>query len=558
MIKSAKQKWVYLLIAMIAVGYSLWKARLGLHWDELTAIEEGIMIQKGARFISEDWAPLQLTAMVLAPLAALWKTWFGSYSGIILALRYLYFFLQLAIAVYLYHSLRSEYGKKCAYVVSMMHYLYFYSWTTINYKSMFYMGGIITIISIYNYCKGKKTGYLLLASIASMYMIVGYPHGIVICAAFCLAIWKLAGAEKKKALSVYVACCLVLGIGLLLYLVVQCGGVQQLLLGVSGILSDEYHTEGLWSKAARLIGPIIILFLLEGAAAYCVEKFVFTKGKLGAYKGVLWAGAFVVGVTAICLARIKSAGPSRFWYIFLVLFLLTPHFLGKDFLRRNRKEVYLFIVPTIFMMFAIVLATNQGIAIVAYGTIWGLMGLALAIYSSASAYKPVVAYLVAALSFVFVIFVPDMEGGGTNIFQHREKITVGSAKGIYADANTKARYDLICDVVSRYVDADDQLLIVADPLMAAGYMYTDAIEATFAPDYVAASTSRYVSFYEKQPHRAPNVIILDEEFINLYAEDMDAYLANSPLGKYIIANFKQENKVVDGKYVIYYAEDGRI
>lgn len=398
MLKSAKHKWIYLLIAVLAVGYSFWKAKLGLHWDELTAIEEGVMIQKGARFISEDWAPLQLTAIILAPLAALWNAWCGSYTGIVLTLRYMYLLMQLGIAVYIFNSIKNEYGQKGAYLVSLMHYLFFYNWTTINYKSMLYMGGIVTIISIFNYCKRKKTGYLILASIASMYMIIGYPHAVLICAAFCLAIWKLAGTEKKKALSVYVVCCMILGMILFLYLLVQCGGIQQLSVGITGILSDEYHTDGLWAKVYKHIVPIIILSISEGVAAYYVEKMLFTQEKLREHKGVIWAGVFFAGVTCICLARTRSAGPSRFWYVFLTVFLLTPHFLGKDFFRKNRKEVYLFTLPSVLMMIAISMATNQGIAIISYGTIWGLMGLVLSICNSAPEYKPVVAYIVAAMS----------------------------------------------------------------------------------------------------------------------------------------------------------------
>lgn len=151
-----------------------------------------------------------------------------------------------------------------------------------------------------------------------------------------------------------------------------------------------------------------------------------------------------------------------------------------------------------------------------------------------------------------------MTGGSANIFWQREEITDGPAKGIYAEIDTKEKYDLMCNVVNSHVDAEDRLLIVSDPFMAAGYMRTDAIEATFAPDYVMAMSNRYVSFYERQPHRAPNVIIIDEEFIKLYIEDLDTYLTNSSLGQYIISNFRKENRVVDGKFVIYYAEDGRV
>lgn len=551
--KSAKRSWPWLLVIILVVLYSFGKVRLGLHWDELTAIEEGIMIQKGAHFISEDWSPLQFTAFVLAPLAALWKAWVGSYTGIILALRYLYLFLQLAIAVYLYFSLKTAYGQKEAYLVSLMHYLYFFNWTTITYKSMLYMGGIVAIISILNYCGSKKTRYLILAGVASIYMVLGYPHSLLVCAGFCLAIWKLAGAQRKKALWTYVACCMAIGVSLLLYILIQCGGVAQLLAGITGILSDENHAGGLLPNVRKLVVPIVLLFILENGVAMCVEKVLSRWEGLEKRKGILWSGAFLAGLACVCLARIRTAGPSRFWYIFLTVFLLTPHFLGKDFLRKNRREFYLFTLPSVFMMLSIVMATNQGIAIVSYGTIWGLMGLVLAIYSNTSPrnYRPVAAYILAAMGVMFVLFVPDMAGGSANIFWKREMITAGSAQGIYVEAATKERYDLICDMVGKYAAADDRLLIVSEPDMAAGFMSTDAMEATFAPNYVNPTTARYVAFYEAHPHRAPNVILLDKEFTRQFAEDFDTYLASSPLGEYISENFGLENRIEDGKFVIY-------
>jgi hypothetical protein len=319
------------------------------------------------------------------------------------------------------------------------------------------------------------------------------------------------------------------------------------MIGLQGMLSDEGHSESLFRKIARLVLPILGLAVAENLLAYLFDKRLRRNETLERNNGWLYAALFTVILAVVCLLRIQSAGPSRFWYILLAMFLLFPVFLKDVNAEAYQTEIYLFIIPAIVAMLAIVLATNQGIAIVSYGCVWGLMGLVLILRKVSSEYRQIDTFVIGAMCFMFLFFCPDKAGGSTNIFWQRELITEGSAKGLYAQESTVEEYCSVCDVVEKYANSDEKLLVISD-YTANAYTNTLAIEATFSPDYVSPWSERYNYFYELYPSQMPSVIILDENYIG----NVEEYLANSPLGEMIHSNYDYENYIRDGRYGIIY------
>jgi hypothetical protein len=208
-------------------------------------------------------------------------------------------------------------------------------------------------------------------------------------------------------------------------------------------------------------------------------------------------------------------------------------------------ELYLYIIPSVFAILSVAIGTNQGIAVVAKGCVWGLMGLALVLRKTNSEYKDVGLFVAATMCFMFIFFVPDASDGSSNILWKREIISDGVAKGIYVQDKTKNDYNSICDVVRRYVGEGDKLLVISKNMVYA-YMNTMAVEATFSPSFCFEPWSeRCCTYYELNQGRIPNVIILDEDIVG----DTDEYLENSSLGNFISSNYDVFNN--EGKYWIF-------
>ena len=111
------------LFAVTAL-FLIWKARFGFGYDdESFYITIPLRLMKGDAFISEEWHVSQLSQFILYPFVKLYIMIFGTTEGIMLASRFAFVALQLAVSTVIYVSLRKYgYVSIIAALINMLHF----------------------------------------------------------------------------------------------------------------------------------------------------------------------------------------------------------------------------------------------------------------------------------------------------------------------------------------------------------------------------------------------------------------------------------------------------
>ena len=514
---------------MAAVGavilflvYYLYHLSFGIHLDELLFMDLGVSLVKGMKLVVENYSPYQFSELIQYPFMKTYYLLRGDFTGIVLFMRYVYAGIQLLLAAYIYFSLRSR-SKSLAFVVSSMHFLYRYHWPTINYKALLYWGTILLSFSLYHYVRTDRTRYLALASAGIMIAAFGNPYAVILSIPTVIALLRLMERKKAWRAIVYAALFCV-GTGLMLVLILAgIGGWDRFLQCLPYLFGDGTSQHKLTSahRLTRLFIPIACLGLVENGVVFGIDRMAERKGRRLPWEKLL-SGVFLLALLVICGARIRSAGPSRFWYVLLAVFLLVPFWYKKSECTDSEKKkvLHLFLLPACFMILVAILSTNQGIAVVAYGCVVGLFGIVMLNWKEPFGQKGgnmLGRLILAMLLFVAVFYVP--EDGSANMLQKRIPVTEGPLRGIYAGEEISRMSRAVCAVVAKQVTAEDRLLIVADTEEALIGQAASAGSYGGKPGGIGRGrntidSGRNLLLYEVSPDRMPTVVIVDRKYMD--------------------------------------------
>lgn len=547
MFKHFKESMFFVCFMSFMILYMFYKIHLGLHFDEAYLVNLGKIKMDGIRSISECWDILQMSGWILYPFTYLFHIIVGSYEGVILYFRYIYVVIHTVIAIYSYDTLKLFWSKRQAQVVSSLSFLFSFYWYTICYRSILYWGLFLSILFIIRYLSSKKSCYICLSAIAFCITVVCYPTAIIMVIPFTIFFMK-CGIDKKKEISIFwVTCCIcaaMVVIGLLME-----SGPKLLFDTVKYTISYESS-----ENIHKIITCAEILaFLIFGEMVYTIYnkfriKFKFIKNY---YYLVTEAVCFFLIV--IIAVRPLSAGVSRFWYAFILLFaLLLPAFRRNENINQHKIIKYLFVYSSIWLLFIISLSVANGLAIAAYGGIFGLMGFLLFLFEKQNEEKSskFLGYgLLVLFLFCFLFFVPDNDLGASNIFWDRSKIEAGPGKGINVTKGTLDKYEEICEIVEKNVNRRDQLFILSDAFRSYGFMNTDAKQVSHWAYIVYPDSERIVEYFESFIYLNPTVVIVNKSFVEEFYNTYDAWINGSALGEYISSNYNQV-AIID-EWIIY-------
>ena len=546
---SGKTVFGILLLVMLA-GYTIWHLPYGMHLDELLFLNYGVSATKGMHLITENYSPYQLCEIIQYPFVKLFRLLRGDFTGIALYMRYVYTGIQIVLAVYIYCSLRKKSGH-LAMMLALLHYLYRYHWPTINYKALLYWGTLILAISLYNYHRTDQKRFVIIAAIGLIISVFGNPFAVMLYVAAVVSLIGLKGRKARIPIILMTGICMAAAVVLILSLGFS-NGWDHFCSCLPYLFDDGTSTHRLMSshRLIRLIFPIMGIAVAENGLAFGLDRLAARRGKKIPWDHVLFWFYFVL-LLAICFARIRSAGPSRFWYILLSIFLLSPFFYSRSEMAvSDKREIFwLTTCPSCFMIVAVIMSTNQGIAIVAYACILGLFGIFM-LYEGredkGGVGVGVCRLILGMMLFMFLLFVP--EDGSANILQHRTLIEEGPLRGIYVTGELEERNKQICSAVSRQTRETDRLLIIGDARESLiGLMYTTGgfgdKPGGFDWDREAVASGRQLLLYEMSPAYIPTVVIVDDQYL-----DRNPWVLDTGIWRYVEDHYAQTG--IDGKYRI--------
>lgn len=527
----------------------IWKIHLGLFHDEVQVVNLGKLLVEGDTFI--QFTGLGMSHYLLWPLMAAYHRIVGSYDGVFLYVRFWYVLIQLLISIYTYTTIKLFWSEKQATAASCLAMLFVFNFYSISYKTALFWCTMMTVLLLLRWEKTRKTRYLILSALALSADVLGYPP---FPAFLLIPVTRLLLRDRSSArrtIAIFWGTCAVSALAFLLsiFLRYPISDVMNVYVG-----EDIYKTS-FFGPAAVKTGEIAVIWLVMEAAVRIGEK----RGLLVSYGSRLWDALIVLfwcALIGIIALKPWSAQASRFWYVFLgvYVFAVVLHRHGLLRIRHGQLVDILFYEVSAWTMLGIALISDQGIAIVAYGAVFGLIGACISLLdgdndrfgrSRALAGSILLAMLICA-----AVFVADenMNHESSNIFQHREKMTDSAGKGLYVSAYTRQRFDPLAQAARKCTDSGDRLFIISDVLFPFGPMSADVVEAIprgYQMDSYSYS-SKGIEYCARFPERAPTVVLVDREYVG----DAEAWMEKAALGQWIKEHFEPDPLTSDGRWIV--------
>ncbi len=544
----------FIAFIVIMTLYMCYKIHYGLHYDEAYLVDLGKLKMDGIKNISECWDILQMSGLVLYPFIKIFHFVNGNYEGVILFFRYVYIFIHMCVSIYAYYTIKRIWAEMQAIIVASVSFMYSFYWYTICYRSVLFWGTFLTILFFIKYIGTNKDRYICFSAISFCVSVIFYPTLILMFIPFALFLLRLENGKRK--VIIFFVTCLLIALIIVLGLIGE-SGIDQLLK--TYMLSVNFD-EGL-DNSHKIVTCIEILSLLVGGFIFhklffaVCKKMISNKANCSGrfYKLVSILSFFLLLI--IIGLRPASAGVSRFQYILILMFFFVfPESVSQKGAQNYLYIKYLFLIPSIILMFIIAISTANGIAIASYGVVFGLMGeilLATTDETISTNGKMLFVYEIILFYFVCMIyFVPDMELGSSNITWDRYKITQGPGKGIFVTKDSLNKYNDYFEIIDQNVSAEDKLFILDGGRRSYGFLSTDAKQVSNRPYVVYPYSERSVEYFLQAEWLKPTIVIVNKEYVENYYISYSEWEGHSALGEYINHNYELI-KVCHDKWYIY-------
>ncbi len=541
-----KKTMRYLMMMAVLVLYTIWKIHLGLFHDEVQLVNLGKLLADGDGFV--HFVGVGMSHYALYPLMALYHRIVGSYDGVFLYLRYWFVLIQAVLSIYVYTTLKLFWSERQAAAASALCMLFTFNYYSITYKSALFWLTMLSILFLLRHEKTKKNRYLILSALALSTDVLCYPpFTALLLVPMTRQLLKDRGSARRSVV-IYWGVCAFCALAFLAMVLSRYSVTQVLETYLNG---TRYEKRGLL-PALKKVGVPLAMFLISelGVRFGKRSSFFNTYGKR------LWAGLGVLlwcALLGIVLVKPETAQASRFWYVFLGLFMLMLALRRNGLLCVSNGGLVdiLFFEVSVWTILAIALISDQGVAIIAYGSIFGLIGAVIALMDgrndSGSGPLLFAGCLVVAMLVCSVVFVWDQNISyeSSHIFQSRERLNEGPGRGIYVTAYTETVYDAYVEAARNVSVSGDRMFLISDLMRPVGTMAADVKEA-IPCGYVIRSfleTSKGIDYCMRFPELSPTVVLVDTDFTGDYAD----LLENTVFGRYLNDHYEP----------VFYSEDGR-
>ncbi|MCR5576483.1 MAG: glycosyltransferase family 39 protein [Oscillospiraceae bacterium] len=537
-----------LLMAALTL-FTIWKIRLGLYHDEVQLINLGKLLVEGDSFV--QFTGMGMSHYLLWPLMALFHRVVGSYDGVFLFLRYWFVLFQLAVSLYTYTTLKLFWSERQAAAASVLSVLFVFNFYAITYKATLFWGTMLTVLFLLRCEKTKKTRYLVFSALALSADVLGYPP---FTALLLIPVTRLLLKDRptaRRTIAIYWGTCALCALAFLIPILAR--------YPVSQIMEayfdrDIYKTAGVVPSIKKTAAVLAMLLAAELGIRLGKRCGFFTaQGKKQ------WAGLSVVlwcVLLGIVLVKPETASASRFWYVFLGFYVLAVSLRRHGLLRVSHGQLVdiLFFEVSAWTILAIALISDQGVAIIAYGSVFGLIGACIALLdeNNDGVGKPqMLAWsLVLAMLICSAVFVSDQNARveSAHIFQSRERLGEGPGKGLYVAAYTERVYAPYAQAARNAAVPGDRLFIISGLAQPYGTMAADVTEA-IPSGYIIKSflnTSKGENYCAAFPERSPTVVLVD----TAYTGDYETWREKTVFARYLDEHFRQASQSEDGRWIV--------
>lgn len=531
--------WPYILFVLSALVL-IYRARLSFCWsDESFYFSTSNRFLQGDKIFVHEWFPTQLVSLILLPFHFIFKLISGGNEGVILYFRILYVIFSLIITAVIYEILKKYYGGLAAVCAALFYQYYTHlNIATMSYYTLSYSFFLLSMLLIYDYIRKQakepdKTlvkqavaaGMAFALSVLSLPSLVAF-YALAL-AGFIAGIFVF---KKHKALLLRLLTWLHVGIiipaVLVLIYVLPRSGIAGIFDNLEYVLSDEEHV------VASISGPFRNFFdsvyaVFDKRAVFiavilsfvCFVYSIISKNKkensIGPVKNIL----FILDLLLFVFFFLKSMGHTGFIATTVLLFSI-PLFLLQD-----KKDWLLFLLLVVNgMIFSMtysyssmcdlyVLSIGHNIAAIAGICFVGSYARDIKTAGTFKAY--IVLYIIMLLAVVQTMvlrFVNVYRDGP--VLELNSLIREGPAAGLYTTKEHCESYMGVLGLIGENELAQGDIFFTK--LLPWGYLATDMKCAAPTTWRTKLSSQRLGLYYELQPEKIPEVVIVLKDFVGSY------------------------------------------
>ena len=551
-----------IILAAIIVIWSYATISYGFYVDEngLLSIYKGIY--QGQHMFVDSWEALQTGGLLSYPLLALYyqvlQPLFASISlniGLVLYMRICYMTVRLIISVYLYIVLVDSDYEKGAFPAAIFYYMFVIGWKDFSYKSYCDFAMVLIMCYMFRFYKTRKSMYGLLTAVAACVAAVAYPS-MIIMAVFIGVLWLyLVIKDEAPTLTVvlYIVTCFVLG-GLVLVYLQFTSGLGNAIAQLPNLGDQDYD----YPVYIRF-GIMLLSYGVFAVIAYIPIGFVWILNKLRgideyAEKAILTL-YFIIFMILVCLLRIEGISTSRFIYGCLIIFFWFPYFMrdkeksefvkiGSFATRQDEDKMAMWTVFVISVVAQIVwsISTNQEVTVPGHMTLYVVIMMILLFCEERYEYFGLKNFLVLVAMFFMGIWVADSNGGFCHVFEKMIYVTEGELKGVALPQDEYEVNEVVINLLEENVTADDKLL-VAFGANSAGYLNSDAWQATYSVYARTQLNTKLIDYYQINPDNMADYVLIDTGH-----PKYETFVENET-GKYLLETYTKQ-VASDGSFVL--------
>lgn len=440
----------------------------GFSWtDEGLYLSNVQRYLSGDRFLIDDWTPTQFYEPLLYPLYALFVKLTGSTEGVFLFFRFATIIFQTLASFFAYHLLSKRYSTFSSCFASLI--VLSFSRACINGPSYYTIGFescLIALLCLYAFFTlSYNKAFLFISGIFFASSILCNPFLVLpyIIISILVLILPVSRKHIKKVALVWLGT-VFSGI---IYMIFALSGnsLSDIISGLHYTYNDPSykHTVILTikrlSKMPHLLIFPYVLTWFPMIVICCVIK--IKKHQLTAQKKYFIHMLNIVLFFANCFIK-RDCGVAIMTFFHFTIFeaILFSDLQLKDFLRKNKAELFYFVLPGLILAYFFCFASDTGFGVCSIGMAIATVGeiiiletclkeLDFDISKNLSKIVKVSPLFILTTFTIFnrtnliyrdtqlpphFLFIPQIH---TNI----EKITKGPVKGIYTTKKNKAYYD---------------------------------------------------------------------------------------------------------------------
>lgn len=503
----------------------IWRAFHGMDTtDETFYFATAKRFCEGDMLFKDDWNRGQIYGLLMVPFYKMHVFLNGNNEGIILTARILFVLISLAIAFFLYISLKEyDVSRGASFLASIC--VLFYARGNIITMSYYSLGFYTFLLAVLFWMLADRSGrrrYRIISGISFSISVLCMPYMAVGFVVMWIYVGYRAGKGHKitfiKAEYFSFGCIVSAAIFLIYYF--KMIPWRQLLKYVFVVFSDPgLEQEGLLYQYWALLTYIINSFLKYTWPIYIVTVIVSLlvgKKKIKNTEVKKWMTGVLIAeflIQAIYVRGYFEGGIiAVFFLLMFQLQLLYPEYRLKEF------EIY-FLVPGILFAAIWVVGSNVGERVINMGVLlmdlWGLPLLWLISKEKGNGmiYKclRIPAFVLPGILLLIRCF-DVYRDGAVNTLTYQ--ISSGVMKGIYTEPSRGMAYENAVELLEDNVEEGAVIAVLGcNPW---GYLDSPALCGSYTTWQFSDGENRLIQYYVNFPDKVPDVVLVPADDINTY------------------------------------------